>query len=583
MKFTCDSCSAQYMISDEKVGPNGVKVRCKKCGNVIVVRRARRRRAPPRRARGRRAGARPARGLDAELGKAFDHAFGDPPQQAPAPAAASPDLGDTQAMGPDDAAQGVRLGGPAPAATEWYVAIGQAQVGPLPLAEVKKKWEAGDVGPDSLVWRPGMGDWSPLTTVSELAGVPRAGAAPGAAAVAAPSAGAAAAPPAPSRSRPPSRPGSRSAPPRSRRSRARRSRRAAPAPSRARRPCPRRAAGRSSTRCRTAAASIPTGASRCNIKALEATTGEKKIERRSSVARERRAGAPPQHHARSGDRRSLVGILLVGGPRRRGVLPLPEARGSRPPPRSPPRRRRPRPPRRRRPPRPPAAAPPPARARSRRRPPRRRPPRRLRRSAPAAGRARRAAAEAAAPARRETRRDTARRGARRRAPPRGRPRREARRRRPPPPPAPRKKGDDLLDFESNDAALDAALGGGAARPGPLGLRAARARRAGCRTRSRPATSTAPWRSASTRSAAASSEQKAREPDATGTLKMRWIIQADGSPHDVKCITPEYAKGAFAQCIGGRASRPSSSRAPRRRVRKSRSRSTSRRRRHEAGA
>jgi hypothetical protein len=47
-----------------------------------------------------------------------------------------------------------------------------------------------------------------------------------------------------------------------------------------------------------------------------------------------------------------------------------------------------------------------------------------------------------------------------------------------------------------------------------------------------------------------SEQKAREPDATGTLKMRWIIQADGSPQDVKCITPEYAKGAFAQCIVG---------------------------------
>jgi predicted Zn finger-like uncharacterized protein len=40
MKFTCDSCSAQYMISDEKVGATGVKVRCKKCGNVITVRRS---------------------------------------------------------------------------------------------------------------------------------------------------------------------------------------------------------------------------------------------------------------------------------------------------------------------------------------------------------------------------------------------------------------------------------------------------------------------------------------------------------------------------------------------------------------
>ena len=38
MRFVCDSCRAQYMISDEKVGPKGVKVRCKKCGFVIWVR-----------------------------------------------------------------------------------------------------------------------------------------------------------------------------------------------------------------------------------------------------------------------------------------------------------------------------------------------------------------------------------------------------------------------------------------------------------------------------------------------------------------------------------------------------------------
>ena len=71
-------------------------------------------------------------------------------------------------MGAEDQAK--IAAAPAPAATEWYVAIGQAQVGPLPLAEVKRKWEAGDVGPDSLVWRPGMGDWQPLSGVAELAG-----------------------------------------------------------------------------------------------------------------------------------------------------------------------------------------------------------------------------------------------------------------------------------------------------------------------------------------------------------------------------------------------------------------------------
>nr|7ZOK_A Chain A, Adventurous gliding motility protein GltJ [Myxococcus xanthus] len=39
-RFVCDSCRAQYMISDDKIGPKGVKVRCKKCGHTITVRPA---------------------------------------------------------------------------------------------------------------------------------------------------------------------------------------------------------------------------------------------------------------------------------------------------------------------------------------------------------------------------------------------------------------------------------------------------------------------------------------------------------------------------------------------------------------
>jgi predicted Zn finger-like uncharacterized protein len=159
MKFTCDKCSAQYMISDEKVGPAGVKVRCKKCGTVIPVRRPTGDGAQAAPAAAHVNGAAHPGGLDAELGQAFDAAFGGPPEKGG-------DLGATQAMSPDDAAK--IAAAPVPAATEWYVAIGQAQVGPLPLADVKKKWEVGDVGPDSLVWRPGMGDWSPLSTVGDL-------------------------------------------------------------------------------------------------------------------------------------------------------------------------------------------------------------------------------------------------------------------------------------------------------------------------------------------------------------------------------------------------------------------------------
>lgn len=38
MKFYCDQCKAQYFIADERIGPKGVKIRCKRCENIIIIR-----------------------------------------------------------------------------------------------------------------------------------------------------------------------------------------------------------------------------------------------------------------------------------------------------------------------------------------------------------------------------------------------------------------------------------------------------------------------------------------------------------------------------------------------------------------
>ncbi len=38
MRFRCESCDAQYAIADEKLGKKGVRIRCKKCGEIITVR-----------------------------------------------------------------------------------------------------------------------------------------------------------------------------------------------------------------------------------------------------------------------------------------------------------------------------------------------------------------------------------------------------------------------------------------------------------------------------------------------------------------------------------------------------------------
>ena len=175
MRFVCDSCRAQYMISDDKVGANGVKVRCKKCGSVIVVRR-------PQDA-GAEADA-ALRGLeestpqpqapeaptgensifsdvdDEEIGAAFESALGErqddepvaPPQDEPPPEANLPPVSD----------------GP-PRAHDWYVAIDDKQTGPLTPDAIKDHWDRGEIGPDSLTWRQGFEDWVPLSEVSELA------------------------------------------------------------------------------------------------------------------------------------------------------------------------------------------------------------------------------------------------------------------------------------------------------------------------------------------------------------------------------------------------------------------------------
>ncbi len=109
MRFSCDGCNAKYMISDDKVGPSGVKVRCKKCGHVTHVRR--------------------------------------------------PD--------PEAAAASAQGGTPS---VEWWVAIDEQPVGPVAIEVVQRHWDLGEIGPESLVWYSGLAEWSPIASVPELHG-----------------------------------------------------------------------------------------------------------------------------------------------------------------------------------------------------------------------------------------------------------------------------------------------------------------------------------------------------------------------------------------------------------------------------
>jgi len=239
MKFACDRCHARYMIPDEKVRPGGVKVRCKKCEHIIVVKPAK---AAATRQEGEGSAAAPSpsaraggpsdrtaaaggaapsagtegsgaaasgEGLDEELGAAFDsmvvggaphpHETSGGPDEAEAgqlselearrsgPVADAAAGGAASGTDPGVESQGQRATEPEPAsgaadagdaaetqpaaAADWFLAINDEQVGPVGLEELRERWERAEIGPDTLCWRTGLLDWTPLSQIPELAGV----------------------------------------------------------------------------------------------------------------------------------------------------------------------------------------------------------------------------------------------------------------------------------------------------------------------------------------------------------------------------------------------------------------------------
>lgn len=135
MKIVCDACGAKYSISDDKVQGKVFKIRCKKCQNIIVV-------------RGNSQAAEAA---------------------APQPAFEK----DTRVYDYDN---GQAPGGDEPV---WHVVIDQEQVGPLTVAEVQERFNAGQLDVESYIWRDGYADWVPLRDVQEFAALASGGQAVG--------------------------------------------------------------------------------------------------------------------------------------------------------------------------------------------------------------------------------------------------------------------------------------------------------------------------------------------------------------------------------------------------------------------
>jgi predicted Zn finger-like uncharacterized protein len=130
MKIVCENCAAKYSIADEKVKGKAFKIRCKKCGESIVVRGDSLEPAPP---------PKPS----------------EPPAQEPEAATKAFDYSGHQESG--GAEQAV-----------WHIVVDGQQQGPYTANQILEFQKAGSLSNDSYVWQEGFDDWKPIKEVPEL-------------------------------------------------------------------------------------------------------------------------------------------------------------------------------------------------------------------------------------------------------------------------------------------------------------------------------------------------------------------------------------------------------------------------------
>ncbi|HEY1960047.1 MAG TPA: GYF domain-containing protein [Polyangiaceae bacterium] len=204
MRFLCEQCKAKYQIADEKVAGKTVRMKCRKCGHLIevkaevtetsvaskappppgpaeiddatrvgmdmnaIMKSALPSKEPPTKPAAPRPGAKP--GLATSLASAKPQKPAAPPQQA---------HGQGALAGAFQKTVGHHTAEPSlleiSTSSEWYCAINGVPVGPVRIAELRRKAAGGAVTGESLVWQEGMEEWRPLKTIPELAAIVQEG------------------------------------------------------------------------------------------------------------------------------------------------------------------------------------------------------------------------------------------------------------------------------------------------------------------------------------------------------------------------------------------------------------------------
>ncbi len=165
MKFSCERCQTRYSIGDEKVKGKVLKIRCKTCGNIIVVREQ----------------------IPTVQGEASGFAV---PQQREAAMAAIGGAASSPAMAtnpsvslpPQQQPHQQQQQAPQRAAAsndhDWYVAIKGKQHGPAKAADIVRLFKDGKITDRTYLWHDQLPSWTRLKDLAEFAAIVADGPAP---------------------------------------------------------------------------------------------------------------------------------------------------------------------------------------------------------------------------------------------------------------------------------------------------------------------------------------------------------------------------------------------------------------------
>lgn len=188
MKFECPQCGKKYSLPNNKV-PVGkdFKVKCKKCGEVIILHSetSKTAEAAPQQAAAPEAGAASPftsgnmeRPFEEEPTRVFDYSKAPEGQfdysGQPNSAAMAPDMG----LPPQEPAPPVQesFAEGAPAAgyadePEWHIAVDGEQMGPYAASQINEMLAAQQIDIETYLWKDGFDDWLPIKDIPYFQGV----------------------------------------------------------------------------------------------------------------------------------------------------------------------------------------------------------------------------------------------------------------------------------------------------------------------------------------------------------------------------------------------------------------------------